>query len=64
MDTKNLPAALRVKQIVKPHGILPFSAAHWWAGVKSKRYPQPIIQSGRMTMWRTEDVLAILEGKQ
>jgi prophage regulatory protein len=60
MDARILPAALRVKQIVKPAGLLPFSAAHWWAGVKDGRYPKPIIQSGRMTMWKTEDVLAVL----
>ena len=62
MDANNLPAALRVKQIVKPDGIFPVSNAHWWQGVKDGRYPKPIIQSGRMTMWRTSDVLALLEG--
>lgn len=64
MDTKNLPVALRAKQIVKPDGILPLSAAHWWAGVKDGRYPKPIVQSGRMTMWRTSDVLGVLGDKQ
>jgi prophage regulatory protein len=62
VDAKNLPVALRVKQIVKPEGILPFSAAHWWQGVKDGRYPKPIVQTGRLTMWKTEDVLAVLEG--
>lgn len=63
MDAKTLPLALRVKQIVKPEGLLPFSAAHWWQGVKDGRYPKPIVQTGRLTMWKTEDVLAVLEDR-
>lgn len=58
-----LPAALRVSQIVKPHGILPISASTWWAGVKSGRYPQPIKLGPRMTAWRREDVMAMLNGE-
>jgi predicted DNA-binding transcriptional regulator AlpA len=63
MDTNNLPAGLRIKQIVKPDGVLPISAAHWWQGVKDGRYPKPALQSGRLTVWKTSDVLAVLEGK-
>ena len=56
-----LPAALRVRQIVKPDGILPIAASTWWAGVKNGRYPAPIRLGPRVTVWRREDVLALLD---
>lgn len=36
-------------------GLIPVSAATWWEGVKSGRYPQPV-KHGRATLWRAEDI--------
>jgi predicted DNA-binding transcriptional regulator AlpA len=43
--------------------IIPVSKSHWWAGVKSGRYPQPVRTLGeRVTAWRVEDILALIKG--
>jgi predicted DNA-binding transcriptional regulator AlpA len=54
-------AALRANQIAGPNGILPISMSTWWAGVKSGRYPQSTKLGPRVTVWRREDVLALLD---
>ena len=41
--------------------ILPISRSHWWAGVASGRYPAPVKLSERVTCWRLEDVLKLVE---
>lgn len=42
--------------------LIPVSRSTWWAGVKTRRYPQPIRHLGqRITVWRVEDVLALVE---
>lgn len=41
--------------------IIPVSKSTWWAGVKSGKYPQPVKLSQRVTAWRTQDVLALIE---
>ena len=51
---------LRLRQIIgdpraKPPipPIIPVSKSTWWAGVKSRRYPQPVRTLGtRITAWR------------
>ena len=53
-------AALRAYQVAGPSGLLPISLAGWWAGVKSGHYPQPIKLSPRVTVWRREDIMALL----
>jgi prophage regulatory protein len=42
-------------------GIIPVSAATWWAWVKAKRAPQPIRLSAGVTVWRTAEVIAFAE---
>ena len=42
-------------------GIIPVSAATWWAWVKAKKAPQPIRLSAGVTVWRTAQVLAFAE---
>lgn len=43
-------------------GLLPISRSTWWAGVRSGRYPQPTrLLGNRITCWRVEDVLALIE---
>lgn len=41
-------------------GILPISASSWWAGVKAKRYPEGVKLSPGVTVWRRDDVLAVV----
>lgn len=41
--------------------IIPVSKSHWWAGVKSGRYPRPIKLSPRITVWKAEDIRALIE---
>lgn len=42
-------------------GMLPVSAATWWAWVKAGKAPQPIRLSAGVTVWRSADVLAFAE---
>ena len=45
--------------------IIPISKSGWWAGVKSGRYPAPVKLSEKVTVWRAEDIRALLnEGIQ
>lgn len=50
---------LRVNQIVGH--ILPISRAHFLALVKAGKYPQPIKLSERVTCWRSEDIIDLIE---
>ena len=43
--------------------ILPFSAATLWRSVKSKKFPQPIKLSERVTAWPVAEVKAWIEEK-
>ena len=67
----SLPATgyLRLSQIVgSPKAdppippLIPISKSTWWAGVKDRRFPQPVKLSSRITVWRVEDILALIEG--
>lgn len=68
MTTHTLPEVgyLRLNQIVgNPKrgipAIVPVSKSHWWSGVKSGRYPQPIRTLGqRITCWKVEDIRALI----
>ena len=52
---------IRLKNIIAPHGPIPVSRSTWWAGVKSKRFPQPVKLGPRFTAWRVEDIRALIE---
>lgn len=59
-QTNQLPETgfLRLRQIIGSADnppLIPVSKSTWWAGVKSGRYPSAV-KSGRMTMWRVEDI--------
>lgn len=40
--------------------IIPIGKTSWWQGVKTGRYPSPIKLGPRTTVWRVEDILALL----
>lgn len=42
--------------------LIPVSKSTWGAGVKSRRYPQPVRTLGeRITAWRVEDIRNLIE---
>ncbi len=41
--------------------IIPVSKSTWWAGVKTGRFPAPIKLGPRITVWRVEDIRALIE---
>lgn len=41
--------------------IIPISKASWWLGVKTGKYPQSIKLGARTTVWRVEDIRALIE---
>lgn len=65
-----LPASgfLRDRQIVGDPkadppipALLPIGRSTWWAGVRAKKYPQPVKLGPRTTAWRVSDIRALLE---
>ncbi len=52
---------VRLKSIIAPLGPIPVGKSTWWAGVKSRRYPQPVKLGPRITAWRVEDIRAIID---
>ena len=51
---------VRLKQILAPAGPIPISKSTWWAGVKDGRFPKPIKLGDRVTVWRAEDIQALI----
>ena len=58
---------LRLSQIIgNPNAtppippIIPVKKSTWWAGCKSGKYPHPIKLSPHVTVWRVEDVRALI----
>ena len=41
--------------------VIPISRSSWWAGVADGRYPKPVKLSERCTVWRVEDIRAMLD---
>jgi prophage regulatory protein len=52
---------VRLADILGPVGPLPISKSSWWAGVKAGRYPSAVKLGPRITAWRVEDILALME---
>lgn len=40
--------------------IIPVSRSTWWNGVKSGLYPKPVKLSKGVTVWRVEDIRALI----
>ena len=67
MTETDLPRLLRLKQIIGDpksdppiEPIIPISKSSWWEGVKSGRYPQAIKLSANTTVWREDEVRALV----
>lgn len=67
LNQKSKPSAfphegfVRLKQILAPAGPIPVSASTWWAGIKDGRFPKPQKLGARVTVWRVEDIRALIE---
>ena len=48
---------LRLPQIL---AIFPISKSAWWAGCKTGRFPKPVKLAPRTTVWRAEDITALI----
>lgn len=40
---------------------IPVSASTWWEGCRTGRFPQPIKMSHRTTVWKAEDIHALIQ---
>jgi len=49
---------LRLPEILR---FFPVSKSTWWAGVKEKRYPQPVKLGPKITAWRVEDIRSLID---
>jgi len=52
---------LRLSDVLAPRGPIPISKSTWWAGVKDGRFPRPVKLGPRITVWRAEDIRALIE---
>lgn len=56
---------LRLRSILAPIGpipvSIPVSKSTWWAGVRDGRFPKPTKLGARITVWRAEDIRALIE---
>ncbi|WP_411817364.1 helix-turn-helix transcriptional regulator [Hyphococcus sp. DH-69] len=62
MDNNKFPQTgfVRLKQILAPSGPIPVSKSTWWAGVKDGRFPKPLKLGARVTVWRAEEIYALI----
>jgi prophage regulatory protein len=67
--SSTLPATgfLRLSQIIGNKscnppvpGLIPVGKSTWWDGVQTGRFPKPIKLSPRVTVWRVEDIRALI----
>jgi prophage regulatory protein len=52
---------VRLSAIIGPGAPIPVSKSTWWAGVKDGRFPRPIKLGRGITVWRVEDIRALIE---
>jgi prophage regulatory protein len=41
--------------------LIPISRSSWWNGVRTGRYPPPLKLGPKMTVWRVEDIRALID---
>ena len=49
---------IRLKEVLD---LLPISKSTWWDGVRTGKYPTPVKLGDRITCWRLEDVLELVD---
>ncbi len=55
----NIPTSgfLRLPHVL---AIFPISKSSWWEGCRTGRYPKPVKLGPRTTVWRVEDIAALI----
>lgn len=49
---------LRLPQVL---ALIPIGRSSWWRGCKEGRYPKPVKLGPRTTVWRAEDIAALVQ---
>ncbi|MCC6917268.1 AlpA family phage regulatory protein [Nitrosomonas sp.] len=49
---------VRLPQILS---LIPISRSAWWAGIREGKFPQGIKLGAKTTVWRAEDIRALIE---
>ena len=49
---------LRLPQVL---ALIPVGKSSWWRGCKTGRYPKPVKLGPRTTVWRAEDIAALIQ---
>jgi len=44
--------------------IIPVSKSSWWSGVKNGKFPKPYKLGERTTVWKVEDILALINNME
>jgi prophage regulatory protein len=52
---------VRLSSILAPNGPIPVGKSTWWAGIKAGRFPKGLKLSARITVWRAQDILALID---
>jgi hypothetical protein len=53
---------VRLSSILAPKGPIPVCKSTWWAGVKTGRFPAPVMHLGpRITAWKAEQILDLVD---
>ncbi|MFC6448444.1 helix-turn-helix transcriptional regulator [Shinella zoogloeoides] len=51
---------LRLKEIIAPKGPIPISRSSWLKKVGTGEYPRPVKLGPRTTVWREQDIVALI----
>lgn len=51
---------VRLAQVLAPEGPIPVSKSTWWLGVRTGRFPKALKLGPRITVWRAEDIRALI----
>jgi predicted DNA-binding transcriptional regulator AlpA len=51
---------VRIQEIIAPKGPIPVGRSTWWLGVKDGRFPKPVKLGPRITVWRADDIRALI----
>jgi predicted DNA-binding transcriptional regulator AlpA len=58
--TKGERRLIRLRSIIKPHGILPIGKSTFYAGIKIGRYPKAT-KLGKSSAWWLDEIMMIAE---
>lgn len=57
-----LPQIIGNKKSTPPiPALIPVGKSTWWKGIQNGRFPKPVKLGPRITAWRVEDILKLIE---